>query len=79
MPLDERKNRWHAMMAVLRANGVHDWASDFLQALANGAEGMEFDEPLRQAGLPNVYEKTLMGSNARSRRSSQTNSTPADA
>jgi trehalose 6-phosphate synthase len=22
MPLDERKNRWHAMMAVLRANGV---------------------------------------------------------
>jgi trehalose 6-phosphate synthase len=24
MPLDERKDRWHAMMAALRANSVHD-------------------------------------------------------
>jgi Glycosyltransferase family 20 len=38
MPLDERKDRWHAMMAALRANSVHVWASHFLQALANEAE-----------------------------------------
>ena len=43
MPLDERKDRWHAMMAALRANSVHDWASHFLQALANEAESGEFD------------------------------------
>src|ERR1700719_481837 len=33
MPLDERKDRWNAMMAALRANSVYDWASHFLQAL----------------------------------------------
>jgi len=27
MPLEERKDRWQANMAVLRANSVHDWAS----------------------------------------------------
>jgi trehalose 6-phosphate synthase len=43
MPLEERKDRWQANMAVLRANSVHDWASHFLQALANDAEGGEFD------------------------------------
>jgi trehalose 6-phosphate synthase len=37
MPLEERMDRWHAMMAVLRANSVHYWASHFLEALtANG-------------------------------------------
>jgi hypothetical protein len=45
-------------MAALRANSVFDWTSHFLQAFANEAEGMEF-EPLRQAVLPNVYDKTL--------------------
>src|SRR5205807_10253525 len=51
MQLDERKDRWHAMMAVLRANSVHDWASQFLQALANEAEGTEFNNPLRRVGV----------------------------
>ena len=51
MPLDERKDRWDAMMAVLRANSVHNWTSHFLQALGNEAEGMEFDDPLRRTGL----------------------------
>jgi len=51
MQLDERKDRWHPMMAVLRANSVHDWASQFLQALANEAEGMEFGTPLRRLGV----------------------------
>ena len=44
MPLEERKDRWQANMAVLRANSVHDWASHFLQALANEVEGWEFDD-----------------------------------
>ena len=44
MPLEERKDRWHAMMTVLRANSVHDWAAHFLQALANEVEGGEFDD-----------------------------------
>lgn len=52
MPLDERKDRWHALMAVLRANSIHDWASHFLQALANDAEGGEFDRALDEACLP---------------------------
>jgi hypothetical protein len=33
MRLDERKDRWQAMMAVLRANSVHDWAARFLETL----------------------------------------------
>jgi hypothetical protein len=52
MPLDERKDRWHAMMAALRANSVHDWASHFLQALANEAESEEFDRALDGARSP---------------------------
>ena len=44
MPLEERKDRWQANMAVLRANSVHDWAAHFLQALANEVEGGEFDD-----------------------------------
>jgi len=51
MPLDERKDRWHALMAVLRANSVHDWASHFVQALANDAEGRESGSALGEAGL----------------------------
>jgi trehalose 6-phosphate synthase len=45
MPLDERKDRWRAMMAVLRANSVHDWASHFLEALATGVEGKNSVRP----------------------------------
>jgi trehalose 6-phosphate synthase len=52
MPLDERKDRWQAMIAVLRANSVQDWASQFLQALANEAEDREFDGVLDEASLP---------------------------
>lgn len=34
MPLAERRSRWEAMMAPLRANTVDDWAENFLHALA---------------------------------------------
>ena len=60
MPLEERKDRWQANMAVLRANSVHDWASHFLQALANEAEGIEFDDPLRRTGLQRPSVRACM-------------------
>lgn len=52
MPLDERKDRWRAMMAVLRANSVHDWASHFLEMLTNVAKDGSVDSPLAEAGFP---------------------------
>jgi trehalose 6-phosphate synthase len=54
MSLDERKDRWNAMMAMLRANSVHNWASSFLEALANEAKGGNVDSPLAEAGFPFV-------------------------
>jgi trehalose 6-phosphate synthase len=53
MPLEERKDRWNAMMAVLRANSIHDWTANFLRALGNEREGKEIDGPLiEDARLP---------------------------
>ncbi|HEY4849029.1 MAG TPA: hypothetical protein VIH87_14905, partial [Methylocella sp.] len=46
MPLEERKDRWNAMMTVLRANSIHDWTAHFLQALGNEHEGKEIDSLL---------------------------------
>ncbi|MGH6841048.1 MAG: alpha,alpha-trehalose-phosphate synthase (UDP-forming), partial [Methylocella sp.] len=46
MPLEERKDRWHAMMAALRANSVHDWASHFLEALTCEADSAVLERPL---------------------------------
>jgi trehalose 6-phosphate synthase len=46
MPLEERKDRWNALMAVLRANSIHDWTAHFLHALGNKHEGKEIDNPL---------------------------------
>jgi trehalose 6-phosphate synthase len=34
MPLEERVERWRSMMAVLRANDVVNWRTEFLSALA---------------------------------------------
>jgi trehalose 6-phosphate synthase len=53
MPLEERKDRWNALMAVLRANSIHDWTARFLQALGNEHEAKETDNPLNEdARLP---------------------------
>jgi hypothetical protein len=53
MPLEERKDRWNAMMTALRANSIHHWTAHFLQALANDHEGKETDAPLiEDARLP---------------------------
>ena len=52
MPLEERKDRWNALMAVLRANSIHDWTAHFLQALSNEHEGMIDDPLIEDARLP---------------------------
>ncbi|MGB6372033.1 MAG: trehalose-6-phosphate synthase, partial [Methylocella sp.] len=52
MPLEERKDRWSAMMTVLRANSIHDWTAHFLQALGNQPEGKEIDSPLTGGARP---------------------------
>ncbi|MBD8063886.1 trehalose-6-phosphate synthase [Devosia sp. PTR5] len=36
MPLDERRERWGALMAAARRHNVDDWASSFLQRLSPG-------------------------------------------
>jgi trehalose 6-phosphate synthase len=35
MPLLERRMRWEAMMAKLRAGTIQDWFADFVEALQN--------------------------------------------
>ena len=40
------------MMAALRANSVQYWASHFLQALANEAEGGDLDKAPDDARFP---------------------------
>jgi trehalose 6-phosphate synthase len=37
MPLDERRERWAAMMAVLRRNDIAAWRENFVRALAEAA------------------------------------------
>jgi trehalose 6-phosphate synthase len=56
MSLDERKERWQDMIAVLRANTVHDWADDFRKALGSVPEAAGNLTPLLDgvaAALPN--------------------------
>ena len=52
MPLEERKDRWNAMMTVLRANSIHDWTAHFLRALGNEHGGNEIDDPLIEDARP---------------------------
>ncbi|MBO0733070.1 MAG: alpha,alpha-trehalose-phosphate synthase (UDP-forming) [Methylocapsa sp.] len=52
MPLEERKERWQAMMTALRANTVHDWAFNFLEALMEGAEANPFAARKEYADVP---------------------------
>ncbi|MGB6710209.1 MAG: trehalose-6-phosphate synthase [Methylocella sp.] len=53
MPLEERKDRWNALMAVLRTNSIYDWTDHFLQALGHEHEDKEIDAPLiEDARLP---------------------------
>ncbi|MGH6836308.1 MAG: alpha,alpha-trehalose-phosphate synthase (UDP-forming) [Methylocella sp.] len=52
MPLEERKDRWNALMAVLRANSVHDWTARFLQALGDEREGRKIEDSLIEDARP---------------------------
>lgn len=53
MPVEERRERWGAMMACLEANTVNDWCGHFLQALAGGGpdEAVPAD-PVLASALP---------------------------
>jgi trehalose 6-phosphate synthase len=46
MPLDERKDRWRDMIAMLRSNTIHDWTDHFLKALGGPHEARENRKPL---------------------------------
>ena len=52
MPLDERKDRWNALMKALQANSVYDWASHFSRRCPARNESGEFDKPMAQVALP---------------------------
>jgi trehalose 6-phosphate synthase len=41
MPIEERRMRWNAMMAKLKANTVQKWFADFVTALADTQAGNE--------------------------------------
>ena len=48
MSLDERRERWEAMMKVLRASSVHMWFANFLEALEKSPAGTsKFALPVR--------------------------------
>lgn len=56
MPSTERRMRWEAMMAKLRAGTIHNWFAEFIEALENAHVGMgptllpSVVRPLRVAG-----------------------------
>jgi trehalose 6-phosphate synthase len=49
MSLEERKDRWNAMMEALRVNSVDNWASRFLQSLGGEAVAAEPERLLQGA------------------------------
>ena len=64
MPLDERKARWSAMMAVLRTNTVEEWARKFLRKLGPSGElSVESvpSAPLTQGGWLSASNWTNVG------------------
>lgn len=56
MPLEERRERWSADLAVLRAHSIHDWGEEFLAALERPLGPVEpilaHRKPARGAGDP---------------------------
>lgn len=51
MPLEERKERWQAMMARLRSHTIHDWAAEFQETLAATERiALPSPEAIRMAG-----------------------------
>jgi trehalose 6-phosphate synthase len=50
MPLEERKERWRAMMDVLERNNVEDWSKSFLDLLLE-----DHPQPLNGRGMPPIW------------------------
>jgi len=56
MSLDERRERWHAMVAKLKACSVQSWFADFLRALADTRRAPARLAMSRPAKLPVVLD-----------------------
>jgi len=56
MSLEERRERWHAMIAKLRACSVQSWFADFLRALADTRRAPARLATSRPAKLPVVLD-----------------------
>ena len=50
MPVEERRERWQRMMAVLRQSDIHHWVGDFTGALGEVGRPFERRETGRRAG-----------------------------
>jgi trehalose 6-phosphate synthase len=64
MPLEERRARWSAMMAKLKANSVQKWFADFVSALAGTPTGNELPAiaaPQAIAALAYRPERSAVG------------------
>lgn len=57
MSLDERRERWHAMVGKLRASPVQDWFADFLRALADTRRAPARLATSRPAKLPVILDQ----------------------
>jgi len=65
MPLAERKDRWRAMMDVLRLNSVEDWSARFLAALSGDpVPALVPLEPEEKAGMADPYDSAYPWSDA---------------
>jgi trehalose 6-phosphate synthase len=56
MSLDERRERWHSMVAKLRSSSVQNWFADFLRALADTRRAPARLATSRPAKLPVVLD-----------------------
>jgi len=60
MPLDERRERWDAMMAVLRQSPVQSWFTDFVDALADSEASIgSHDEAIMQTPVPLIETRDI--------------------
>ena len=56
MGVEERRQRWHSMMATLRASSVQNWFTDFLDTLADVRRAPSRLAAPRPASLPVMFD-----------------------
>ena len=56
MSVEERRERWHSMMATLRASSVQNWFADFLHTLADVRRAPSRLAIPRPAALPVMFD-----------------------